>query len=231
VNDKVEFQSVSGGGGGAGTSDATEATLSTRLSESAFTGRFGATNDAAATTDTGTFSHISLFKRLLERVTVLLGYFRAEDAPSGDAHEGLPVLLVRRDTASVGAGADGDYAFPNVTASGNVRVCIAEEEARESKFAVINASTSGNNTLVAAVVSKKIRVTNIVLVAAGAVTATIQSGAGGTAIGGPVALAANGGFAPGYSPVGHFESAAGVLLNLNLSAAVQCGGWLTYEEV
>lgn len=33
----------------------------------------GARSDAAATTDTGTFSKISLFKRLLERLTVLIG--------------------------------------------------------------------------------------------------------------------------------------------------------------
>ncbi len=100
------------------------------------------------------------------------------------------------------------------------------------KFAVITASTSGNNTIVAAVTSKKIRVLDYMLNASGAVNAKFQSGASGTDITGLHYMAAAGdGVASSFSPVGKFESASGVLLNLNLSAAVAVGGWIVYIEV
>jgi hypothetical protein len=95
-------------------------------------------------------------------------------------------------------------------------------------FASVSASSSGNNTLVAATAGSKIRVLNVVLIAASAVTVAFQSGAGGTALTGTMSLAANGGFAPGYDPHGHFETAAGSLLNLSLGSAVQVSGWIKY---
>jgi hypothetical protein len=95
--------------------------------------------------------------------------------------------------------------------------------------APIIAASAGNNTLVAAVAGKKIRVHNVVLVGSAAVTAQFQSGAGGTNLTGAVALAANTGFAPGFDPEGHFETAPGALLNLSLGTAVAVAGWLTYS--
>lgn len=99
------------------------------------------------------------------------------------------------------------------------------------KFAAIDAATSGDNTLVAAVASKKIRVMSLFLVAAGAVTARFESGAGGTALTGQMNLAANGGFVLPFNPVGWFETASNTLLNLELSGAVSVDGSLTYVEV
>lgn len=99
------------------------------------------------------------------------------------------------------------------------------------KFAAIDAATSGNNTIVAAVTGKKIRVLSAFVVAAGAVTARFESGADGTALTGQMSLAANGGFVLPFNPVGHFETAAGVLLNLELSGAVSVDGSVTYVEV
>jgi hypothetical protein len=99
------------------------------------------------------------------------------------------------------------------------------------KFAKIDAASSGNNTLVAAVTGKKIRVLNYVLIAGGTVTATFQSGAGGTALTGAMPFVANGGVAPGLDETGHFETAAGSLLNLSLNGAVQVSGHLKYQEV
>lgn len=52
--------------------------------------RVGATSATAATTDTGTFSLIQLFKRLLQRVTTLIGLLPAELDASG----GLKVAIV-----------------------------------------------------------------------------------------------------------------------------------------
>lgn len=99
------------------------------------------------------------------------------------------------------------------------------------KFAAIDDATSGNNTLVAAVASKKLRVLSYVLVAAGTVNARFESGANGTALTGQMNLVANTGVSSGFNPLGHFETAANTLLNLELSAAVSVDGHLTYVEV
>lgn len=99
------------------------------------------------------------------------------------------------------------------------------------KFAIIDAATSGNNTLVAAVVSKKIRVHALFLVSAGTVNARFESGADGTALTGQMNLVANTGFVLPYNPVGWFETASNTLLNLELSGAISCDGSLVYTEV
>lgn len=101
------------------------------------------------------------------------------------------------------------------------------------KFAAIAASSIGNNTIVAAVTAKKIRVLDYLLIGNGAVNAKFQSGAGGTDLTGLhyIASAGQGANAGGFSPVGKFETASGALLNLNLSGAVAVGGWLVYVEV
>jgi len=100
------------------------------------------------------------------------------------------------------------------------------------KYAAISASSSGSNTVVAAVTGKRIRVLSYVMVAAGDVTATWQSASNN--ISGGMALAANGGAAPSAGQatpgglIGQFETNQGEALNLNLSAAVSVAGHLTY---
>lgn len=100
------------------------------------------------------------------------------------------------------------------------------------KYAIVNASSSGSNTIVAAVVNKRIRVLSYVVIAAGDVTVTWQSAS--NAISGPMALASNGGAAPAAGQatpgglIGQFETNIGEALNLNLSAAIAVGGHLTY---
>jgi hypothetical protein len=99
------------------------------------------------------------------------------------------------------------------------------------KFAVIDHATSGDNTILAAVSSKKIRVHQLFLVAAAALTVRFESGAGGTALTGQMNVAANGGFVLPFSPMGWFETAATTLLNMELSGAFSCDGVLGYTEV
>lgn len=119
----------------------------------------------------------------------------------------------------------------------NVGVCLqtdallSDTTALTPKFAVIDVASSGDNTLVAAVSSKKIRVLSLFLVAAGAVNARFESGAGGTALTGQMNLTTNSGFVLPFNPVGWFETAATTLLNLELSGAVSVDGALTYVEV
>ena len=99
------------------------------------------------------------------------------------------------------------------------------------KYAVIDAALSGDNTLVAAVTSKKIRVLALFVVAAGAVNVRLESGAAGTALTGQMNLTTNSGFVLPFNPVGLFETAVTTLLNLELSAAISVDGSLTYVEV
>lgn len=99
------------------------------------------------------------------------------------------------------------------------------------KYAAIDAATSGDNTLVAAVSGKKIRVLAVFLVAAGTVNVRFEGGAGGTALSGQMNLVANTGFVLNYNPVGWFETAVTTLLNLELSGAISVDGSLVYIEV
>jgi hypothetical protein len=94
----------------------------------------------------------------------------------------------------------------------------------------INASASGNNTIVAAVGGKKIKVLQYKVVVSANVTVTWES-SGGSVLDGPCAFAANGGEAPPYCPVGHFDTLTGEGLVMNLSSAVQVGGHLKYVLV
>lgn len=99
------------------------------------------------------------------------------------------------------------------------------------KFAVIDAATNGDNTIVAAVSGKKIRVLSLFLMSAGTVNTRFESGAGGTALTGQINLVAQTGYVLPHNPYGWFETAAGSLLNLELNAAVSVDGSLSYIEV
>jgi hypothetical protein len=97
--------------------------------------------------------------------------------------------------------------------------------------AAIDVESSGDNTLIAAVAGKIIRVYQVVLMSSGTVNVRFESGASGTALTGQINLVANTGFASGWCPVGHFETAEGALLNLELSGAVSVDGWIVYGLV
>lgn len=98
-------------------------------------------------------------------------------------------------------------------------------------FAVIDHATTGDNTIVSANATKKIRVTSLFLVSSGTVNVRFESGAGGTALTGQMNLVANTGFALNYNPAGWFETGVNALLNLELSGNVSVDGALTYIEV
>lgn len=134
---------------------------------------------------------------------------------------------------------EGDVGAARMTLDRKQHVVAAQEtnEMRASgtavtpKFVIIDAASSGDNTILAAVASKKIRVLSCFLVAAGAVNVRFESGAGGTALTGVMNLTTNSGFTLPYSPVGWFETASNTLLNLELSGAVSVDGALVYIEV
>lgn len=97
-------------------------------------------------------------------------------------------------------------------------------------YAAISASSSGDNTLVAADPAKKIKVQSYVLVAGGTVNVTFKSGS--TAISGAIPLVANSGaVCPPVKP-SHGSYFQNINVNenliLNLSGSVQVSGHLSY---
>jgi hypothetical protein len=126
----------------------------------------------------------------------------------------------------------GTALIGKVSASPETSTIYDGSTALTPKFAVISASTSGNNTIVAAVASKKIRVLAYNFIGAGAVNGKFQSGASGTDLTGlKYIAAAGGGICAPFNPAGWFETGSNTLLNLNLSGAVAVGGELVYVEV
>jgi hypothetical protein len=96
----------------------------------------------------------------------------------------------------------------------------------------IDVSASGDTTLVAAVSGRRIKVLSYVIVVADTVTVKFKSGStditgpftfvsGGSGVSSPAALSSM-----GFIPA--FVTAAGEALVINLSAAKQVGGHLTY---
>lgn len=180
---------------------------------------------------------------------------KAEDAAHSSGDQGLMALAVRQDTAAALAGTDGDYIPLIVDSSGRLHVNVGSALAASRTvdsvaaslsvdrlmnnltqvtptFAVIDAATSGDNTIVAAAGSGNIiLVHQVFMVAAGTVTARFESGAGGTALTGQMNLASNGGFVLPFSPVGWFKTAANTLLNLELSGATSVDGVIAYTVV
>jgi hypothetical protein len=176
----------------------------------------------------------------------------------------VPVLGRRNDSATARANSDGDYASLATDSAGRVKLGASDQAighvvidagtalvgqvaaspetntvyngttALTPKFAAIAAATNGDNTLVSAVTSKKIRVLSMAVVAAAALNIYFADGAATVLFGGStnkIALAANGGFVLPFNPTGWFETAATQLLKVNLSSANALSGGLVYVEV
>jgi len=100
------------------------------------------------------------------------------------------------------------------------------------KRAKIDAASDGNNTLVAAVTGKKIRVLAAFFTMTGsAVTIRFEDGAGGTALTGQMGPTAGQTIVLPFNSVGWFETSAATLLNLELGGAQSVDGSLVYIEV
>lgn len=101
---------------------------------------------------------------------------------------------------------------------------------RAAIYAPIDCGSSGDNTIVAAHANKKIRVLAVALVAQGNVDVRFEDGAGGSALTGQMTLVADGSsLVLPFSPEGWFEGTKNVLLNLELSGAVNVDGCIVYS--
>lgn len=100
------------------------------------------------------------------------------------------------------------------------------------KFKLLNQAASGTNqTLVAAVTAKKIRVLAAVFVAGGTATTLTFNSATLGAISALFANAANGGATLPFNPSGWFETVAGEALTVTTGAGSTTGIQITYVEV
>jgi hypothetical protein len=97
----------------------------------------------------------------------------------------------------------------------------------EPQSALIAAGSSGFTTLVAAVTGRAIKVHSYNFSAGGTVSYRFFSGTV-TGLTGTFLGAANGYYASGHSPGGHFETAAGAALTGSLSANQNIQGCLVY---
>lgn len=175
-------------------------------------------------TTPGTTNHVDADVTRVGGVAVALGQALAAAS--------LPVVLTAAQLASLMAPvlAAGTALIGRIVTSPDVSNAYDGTTALTPKFAAVAASSSGDNTIVAAVTSKKIRVLSYTLMANAAVNAKWQSSVAGDKSG-LLYLAANGGVSSGFCPLGHFETVAGEALELNLSGAVAVGGHITYVEV
>lgn len=144
--------------------------------------------------------------------------------------DGGAVAATQLGTWTVGLNA-GTALVGQVAGAHQVDVAYSGTTVLTPKFAAISASSSGSNTLVAAVTSKRIRVLGYAIQAAGGAVSVKFQSAGSTDLTGLFALVANQVIPGGDRRHGHFQTVAGEALTLNLSAAVQVSGYLTYVEV
>lgn len=97
----------------------------------------------------------------------------------------------------------------------------------QGNFVAIDASTSGDNTLVAAVPGMSIRVIAMYLISSNTNTLTFQSSTT-TNLSGPMDLTSQEMITLPPSEYGWMQASEGELLNLNLSASNQVSGSLIY---
>jgi hypothetical protein len=96
--------------------------------------------------------------------------------------------------------------------------------------AVINSSAGGDILPVAAVPSQIIRVYKMLFVVTSATTITFKDGAAGTAVSGPMDLAANGSVVLDMDGQPWYVTSAGNAFAINSSAAVKVAGTIWYTQ-
>ena len=169
----------------------------------------------------------------------------AEDAaasgnpiPFGGRYDATPRTLDNGDRGECALDSSGniqmaarDNATDTITASLDTAAIMNDTTALTPKFVSFQAQTSGNNTILAAVSAKKIRVLSLVLV--GPDVIAFESGAGGTALTGDMDMSsASAPFVLPFNPVGWFETASNTLLNMEIATGgTDVSGCLTYVEV
>lgn len=191
------------------------------------------TVNAHAVTNAGTFA-VQVDGDALTALQLIDNVVVVEDAAAAANPTGNMMMTVRDDEvgSTAIANADNDIQALRSNQFGELKVTQIPDSTSEFKYAIIDAASSGNNTIQASAgAGKKIRVVAGFLVSAGTVNTRFESGADGTALTGQMNLVVNTGFVLPYNPAGWFETADDALLNLELSAGVSVDGSITYVEI
>lgn len=107
---------------------------------------------------------------------------------------------------------------------------VERDQRRSLKIETLSDAASGDNTIVALVSGKRIKVYAVVLIARGTVNVTFKSGAS-TSLTGAMQFQAREGFTVAVAPPAFvLATAAGEAFVMNLSAAVQVDGWVAYWD-
>lgn len=93
----------------------------------------------------------------------------------------------------------------------------------------IDFSTTGDNTIVAAVANKTIRVFRFFFVCSAATSITVKDGAG-TSLTGAMSMSQNGGFTLDFQWEPWFRTSSGNALIFNQSGTAQVSGRLYYQQ-
>ncbi len=156
------------------------------------------------------------------------GTFAVQASQAGTWNIGT-VTTVSAVTAISNALPAGTNLLGAMSASNETATVYNGTTALTPKFAPISASSSGDNSVVSAVVGKKIRVLRWSVSGSGTVNIKWRNGT--TDVTGLYYLVANATVGGAYCPVGHFETSSNAALQINLSGATAVGGVLTYIEV
>ncbi len=167
-------------------------------------------------------------------VTVDLGanndVVAAGDVAHDSADSGNPLKIGGRAQDIIGAEPEEVADDDRVDALFDMNGRLAVTAGSDYKYADINDAASGNNTIIAAqAAGKRIAVWSILIVSDGTVDVRWEDGAGGTAFTGQVPLQEREGYtysAGGLVPL--FVGTAATLLNLELSAAINVHGHVSY---
>lgn len=171
-------------------------------------------------------------QKVLDRIDKLVQKIVDSQAKGQQAGEYIPTRRVRAignklifdDDAYSGNSSSGGGGIIDDSSSMN--------DGRETvtpKFAIISESASGAQEIIAAVANKRIRVLSYVIISNGTLNVKWQSASND--ISGLLYLVSNTGASSGYHPKGHFQTAKGEALNLNLSGNIAIGGHISYIEV
>jgi hypothetical protein len=123
----------------------------------------------------------------------------------------------------------GTNTIGNVSAAPQTGAVYSGTTAVTPQYAVINTNASGPSQILAGTGGKKIRVLSYRFVADADVGVTFRDATAPANLTGAMATGAKGGGGgAAFSPAGHFETGVGNALGINLSAAIQVSGHLTY---
>lgn len=101
---------------------------------------------------------------------------------------------------------------------------------KQLNSAVINASASGDNTIIAAVTGRAINVWKLLFTTAAAVNVTMKAGAS-TSLSGALVFSGNGSIFFAYDGSPYYYVPPGTAFIINLSGAVGIAGTVYYELV